>query len=227
MKQTLMLLCALFSSTNSQEAFEFTLFFSDSENNKDSITLGYGAGATKYLDEQFDEADISEEPIKAGLDVRIFVPDTSHQSISKFELKKSVTPIGNCSDSSIYNILAIFTKNWPVTVSWNRSSFDDECSGASVITSNPTDVASSLNLDEIQLKDTSTFILDHVGPPSLGYVRGSDTAYFIYHGFSTHVFDRGRTSIKYLDFRRKFPARMERSFRKTYGGRLINGVKIK
>jgi hypothetical protein len=222
-------LCLFNTFAISQNEFDFTLFFSDSENNKDSITLGYAPGATKELDEQFSEIDISDIPIKEGLDVRVFILGGGSESNKGFETKKSITPIGNCADSSIFNTFAIFTKYWPVTISWEKSLFNGDCSENSVITSIPTDVASSLDLDEIQLKDSSSYILKHKGQQrSSGYARGSDTAYFLYHGFSTHVFDRGRTSIKHLGSEKSKNDFVPKNiYQPEFEGRLINGVLIK
>jgi hypothetical protein len=134
------------SMSFAQETFRFTMKFTDSKNHSDSIVLGYAPGASIYLDEAFSEKDISGAPIDTGIDVRILVPGTGSNEPWRFQSKTQIASIGDCGANSPTNTIAIFTKNWPVTASWEPGLFSGPCSGGSVFTSSIDDVASPSGL---------------------------------------------------------------------------------
>ena len=191
------LITTFFISTISifaQESFEFVLKFTDSENNVDSITLGYAPSATNYLDEEFSEIDNSDQPVGPNIDVRVLVSGSGNNEFWKYQSKKQIASIGDCGASSPTNTIAIFSEHWPVTISWNPQEFMGTCTEGSLITSSYSDFASP-NLIDIQLKDTSSVTIPEklLFQPQV-YELNGDTANLYWHVFNVKAL-RERVSI--------------------------------
>lgn len=138
MKRTLVILSLqwLLLNIHAQE-FSFQLFFNDAAGNKDTITLGYDSTATNDIDINFGEKNIISEKIDKPFDVRISdewyyrgwkgIPGSFHtkKQIVKYE----------CGDyfDAIQGV-DIFTKHWPVTMSWDTSLFEPYCRKGSLLT---------------------------------------------------------------------------------------------
>jgi len=120
----------------SQE-FSFELYFEDALGNRDTVLLGYDVFASDIIDIPFNEVDIIGQPWNSNLDVRITnewsnrffqnIPGTQHSKIQIIEklCLTNFTTIG----------IDIRTNNWPVTASWDSSSFNTSCLNGSVLTS--------------------------------------------------------------------------------------------
>jgi hypothetical protein len=131
----IMMLCLL-ETANSQE-FSFQMFFSDAIGNKDTITLGYDALATDDIDAAFGEVNLITLPLDTTLDVRVTNEwqNRNHLGIpGTFHTKKQIT-FYECNPFSNLQTLDIYTKHWPVKVSWDSTLFNGFCLKGSVFTS--------------------------------------------------------------------------------------------
>ncbi len=140
MKQLLFTFILLFVSWSSfsQEEFSFTLYFEDAVGNKDSLILGYDEDGTQFLDEQFGEVDISNEPWDSVFEVRAsenILPNPSSTNNPIYYSKKQIVE-KICTNSSamhfdlLFNVYAI---NFPITISWDGDVFSDSCNIASAL----------------------------------------------------------------------------------------------
>ncbi|MCB0434441.1 MAG: T9SS type A sorting domain-containing protein, partial [Mangrovimonas sp.] len=139
MKKILVIVCFSFCSYSFGQEFSFELFFEDSEGNQDSIVLGYDQNATDDIDSAFGEDNIISVPYNSGLDVRVTdeqkaltnfpnpIPATYH---TKTQIIQK-----NCPTSFSVLAIDIVTENWPVTITWNSTLFNDICRNGSVFTS--------------------------------------------------------------------------------------------
>ncbi len=138
-KHLLIVLLSSLSLTAFAQEFSFQLFFADAIGNKDTITLGYDSIATDKIDSLFGEENIIKLSPKSGLDIRLsdeyFLRNYS-QTTGTYHCKKQILKF-NCrkSASTIAQTIDINTKNWPVTVTWDPSLFNDQCKDGSVFTS--------------------------------------------------------------------------------------------
>lgn len=173
-------------AVNGQQ-FSFQMFFADAVGNKDTITLGYDIAATDSIDVDLGETNIIGIPRNTALDVRITnewrnrtwngVPGTYH---TKKQLVAS--PCLNFSYSNIQAV-DIHTNNWPVTVTWDSSLFNDSCKMGSVFTSiNPggwwdTDSPSNLYQQVMADTDSATFTTNVSSwyNENYAYIQDSDT----------------------------------------------------
>lgn len=187
MKANLLILLMTTSFVANGQQFSFQLFFADAVGNKDTITLGYDIAATDSIDFALGEVNIISIPRDTGLDVRVSnewhsrtwlgVPGTYHTK------KQIIT--STCLNFSSANIqtVDIHTKNWPVTVTWDNSLFNDNCKLGSVFTSiNPGgwwDTTSPSNLYQQVMADTdsATFTtnISSLYNDNYGYIHDFDT----------------------------------------------------
>jgi hypothetical protein len=217
------------SFLSAQETFQFTMKFTDSRNHSDSIVLGYAPRASIYLDDAFSEKDISDVPIDTVIDVRVLVPGTGPNEYRKFQSKTQITSIGDCGANSPINTIAIFTKHWPVTASWEPGLFSGPCSEGSVFASSVTDVASPSGFHEIEFRDAANLVFSRQTQNSASnqiFIVANDTANVYWQAFNTHAFDGGRVGI--LPFEqptRKSNPMDFRSGRAIFRWYLINGAR--
>jgi hypothetical protein len=102
--------------------FQFTMYFTDSKGNKDSLVLGYAPDATSWdnLDPQYGEIDISDTPFDTVLDVRITLSNSTAQ------LKKQIYQITCDNLNGIVgagSVLNIYAKYPPIDITWNKDLF--------------------------------------------------------------------------------------------------------
>ncbi len=174
----------IFSAKGQQ--FSFQMFFRDAADNRDTITLGYDTTATDSIDASFSEVNIISVPLNNGLDVRItneWRNRWSYKSPGTFHTKKQITYYACKPFAHSLQTIDIFTKYWPVTVSWNKNLFTDSCRYGSVFTSvNPGgwwDTGSPSNLwrKGLRWNDSVTFttnIITTDGFPNLfGYINSN------------------------------------------------------
>lgn len=121
--------------------FESKIYVTDSIGNKDSIFVGYNPNLTsQYNPELGEKIDLS--PFDSILEVRGVILKNDFIADSAFYTKKLVS---NCHTPSIYNnkpcyrtvqrmFLAIHAKYPPVTISWDRDIWAEECTAGSWIT---------------------------------------------------------------------------------------------
>ncbi|MDG5493211.1 T9SS type A sorting domain-containing protein [Psychroserpens sp. SPM9] len=137
-KYILILFLSFFYCSFGQE-FSVELFFEDSAGNQDSIILGYDDNATDAIDSSFGENNIISIPYNSGLEVRISDEQKSRTTFpdpipATYHTKKQIFQKG-CPTNFSVQAIDIITENWPVTVSWNNSLFNDDCRNGSVFTS--------------------------------------------------------------------------------------------
>jgi hypothetical protein len=127
----------------SQEEFSFTLYFEDAVGNRDSLILGYDENGTQFLDEQFGEVDISNEPWDSVFEVRaselyidpefIASPQSWIFPPPQFMSKKQIIEKCECCHSDVFfslNSLGINVKsnNYPLKITWDSGLFEtDSC----------------------------------------------------------------------------------------------------
>jgi hypothetical protein len=128
--RTVFLLLALFVAVaplfaQQDPTFQFTLYFTDSQGNKDSLVLGYApdANSSDILDPQYGEIDISDVPFDTVLDIRMEQFDYVKTKL----LKKQIYKV-SCDDLS-QNIggggmMYLYTKYPPLDITWNKELFD-------------------------------------------------------------------------------------------------------
>ena len=140
MKQLLFTFILLFVSWSSfsQEEFSFTLYFEDAVGNRDSLILGYDEDGTQFLDEQFGEVDISNEPWDSVFEVRASERTYNSSDLSsdgltpQYFTKKQIVSKPLCPSScwilSNNSSLSISLKatHYPVHVSWSTNMFESD-----------------------------------------------------------------------------------------------------
>lgn len=187
MKTLLLLLSSIVSITLYGQQFSFDMYFSDAIGNRDTITLGYDLTASESIDTAFGEVNIIDIPLDTAFDVRIsdeWKNRTWYNVDGTYNTKKQIL-LNNCLNfTQLYiQTIDIYTKHWPVTVTWNNSLFNDICRMGSLFTSiNPGgwwDTGSPSNLDQqiLSTKNTVTFSTN-ISPrfnENYGYIKVLDT----------------------------------------------------
>lgn len=190
MKRLLLFVFVFYFQTSYSQQLSFPMYFEDAKGNKDTIILGYDPDATSGIDAIFGELDIMGQAFNQGLDVRI---SNAHASWSgsdsgTFELKKQIVKF-NCTSWNYANCIEITTKNWPVTASWDKSLFTDNCNYGTFFTSclpgGFFDVPGPSSLWVSFLKDsnTVTFSDQVMGSMYIGRIKGNDTISYFWQSF--------------------------------------------
>ncbi len=151
--------------------FSFKLVFCDAIGNTDTLIIGYDATATDSVDINFNEENIISKSLDSVFDVRITDEWTSRMQMNaangNYHLKKQIIKT-NCDTWPTAICIDIKCKNWPVTVSWDNTLFNNDCTNGSVLTSIPPggwwDVGSPSNLMRAELmnKNQVTFSANYV-----------------------------------------------------------------
>ena len=187
MKTLLLILLTTTSFVVYGQQFSFQMFFTDAVGNKDTITLGYDLAATDSIDTAFGEVNIISIPRDTAFDVRVsneWQNRTWYSAVGTYHTKKQIIPY-TCMSFSYNNIqtVDIRAKHWPVTVTWDKSLFNDSCKYGSVFTSiNPggwwdTGSPSDLYRQEMWFKDSAPFRSNTSGwvHENYSYIQGADT----------------------------------------------------
>lgn len=196
MKEILPILLTTLSFTVYGQQFSFQMFFTDAIGNKDTITLGYDLTATDSIDASFSEVNIISVPLDTSFDVRVtneWYRRNNFGSPGTFHTKKQIT-FYNCTFTP-FNLqtIDIYTKHWPVTVTWNNSLFNDTCRNGSVFTSvNPggwwdTGSPSDLWRQVLLTNDSATFTSNNSGGfnNNYGYINSAgDTIPVFWQSFA-------------------------------------------
>jgi hypothetical protein len=168
------------------QQFSFQMFFTDAIGNKDTITLGYDITATDSIDAALGEVNIINIPRDTSFDIRISNEwkKRSWFGVGTYHTKKQIIPY-TCMNFSNNNIqtVDIYTKHWPVTVTWNKLLFNDSCKIGSVFTSiNPggwwdTGSPSNLYQKKMAVYDSATFTSNVSSwfNKNYSYIQGADT----------------------------------------------------
>lgn len=118
--------------------YTLPLYVTDSQGNKDTAYIGYDSKAEYSFSEgDFGEKDIRYDEPKQGLEVRFArnVPNYENQKIGnlpfmskRFFQRRTCVPNNNgFYDIRIEANLYFYTKNLPITVSWDLSLIDKNC----------------------------------------------------------------------------------------------------
>lgn len=114
------------------QEFVFLIYFEDAAGFKDTITVGYDINATSLIDENLGEVNIISQPLNEELDVRITDEWISRNWGSVEPSFHTKTQIVKNSCGFAYSELPVImfdikSNNWPVTISWDNSLFEDDC----------------------------------------------------------------------------------------------------
>lgn len=139
MKNVIIILFLFLSYFSFAQEFSVELFFQDAAGNQDSIILGYDNSATNGIDSAFGETNIIATPYNTGLDVRIsdeLKARTTYPNplAPTYHTKKQIFQ-KNCPVSFSIHGIDIVTDNWPVTLTWDSSLFNNDCRNGTVFTS--------------------------------------------------------------------------------------------
>ncbi len=126
----------LVSESKAQE-FSFPLYFSDHAGNKDTLILGYDPTASNGIDQGLGEINIIGQKIEKSLDVRVTdewrnreyngIPGSFHSKVQFVNYR--------CPDwRNTIQSIDIFTKNWPVSMSWDTSLYQEVCRKGTILT---------------------------------------------------------------------------------------------
>ncbi len=140
-----LILFSIFCISTYGQEFSFSMYFEDSLGNKDTLIIGYDInGDTDVILSEFGEENIADTPWGPDFDVRISNRvDTEYYQISDeplFHSKKKIVEM-DCDQENLhpdirpYVAIDIKTDNWPVTLSWDSSLFENCCRSNSLFTS--------------------------------------------------------------------------------------------
>lgn len=190
MKRLLLFVFVFYFQSIYSQQLAFPMYFEDAAGNKDTITLGYDPNATYGIDSIFGESNIMGQAFKQGLDVRISDATAyfDESDSGTFELKKQIVKF-NCTSWNYANCIEINTKNWPVTVCWDKSLFANNCNFGTFFSSclpgGFFDVRGPSSLVVSFLKDTNTvtFTDQVLGSMYIGKIKGNDTISYFWQSF--------------------------------------------
>ncbi|MFW6222101.1 MAG: T9SS type A sorting domain-containing protein [Bacteroidota bacterium] len=139
------LLMSLICIVTYGQEFSYSMYFEDSLGNKDTLVIGYDInGDTDVILSEFGEENIADTPWDPEFDVRISnrVDTDYYQSSDEplFHTKKKIVE-RDCGQDYVhpdirsYVAIDIKTDNWPVTLSWDSSLFENFCRSKSLFTS--------------------------------------------------------------------------------------------
>lgn len=192
------LLLTMFTNIQAQK-FTFSIFFIDSKNNKDTISLGYDDFATDSIDEQFGELNIISRPLSSGLDVRVTNEWWNRKSYTKtpgtYHTKKQIIKYPRNGFFNL-NSIDIKTNNWPITITWDSALFNDDLRSRSFITSIPIggwwDVGSPSNLNVQFFQDINSInFSSNVSKnynPNYCYIKDMDTISVFWQSYANSSF---------------------------------------
>lgn len=165
-------------SAETQKTFDFV--FTDASGLSDTITLGIDSAATDSLDVELGEINI-RDTVPHPFDVRFVgmrYQNSRRTYIQDWASKKQyVNP--DCGRDDIWSTewypIGIYSKNWPVTVSWDSSQFTGICPSGGGIAGYISDGISRTSLQPTRFDTTAgvTFT-SHNLEPSLSFSALSD-----------------------------------------------------
>ena len=127
------------------QAFAFELWLEDAAGQKDTITIGYDAGASYGIDPQFGETDIKTAPFPDSMEVRaagylyddlnIFCFELSQADPTSFHSKVLILD-DECMSTPEHEpgVFLIANAQFPVTVRWDQGLFENACRNRSLLT---------------------------------------------------------------------------------------------
>ncbi|MES2478459.1 MAG: T9SS type A sorting domain-containing protein [Bacteroidota bacterium] len=132
----LLSLSSLLSFVAHAQEFEFKLLFNDSLGNKDSLNYGYDLAATNSIDAAFGEIDILSVPHSSSFNVRFSDVLVNGKLSPNYQSKKQI--IANKCPNWLLNdfgvSIEIDSKNYPITLKWDKSLFKDSCRIGTILT---------------------------------------------------------------------------------------------
>ncbi len=144
------------------QEFSFTMHFTDSLGNRDSLEIGYDPLATEELDSIFQEENIVTTPWDALFEVRISSQSryTEVDNMPEFHTKKQIISKECTGQPREIIEVNIKSDHWPITASWKAELFGDSCTEGSVFTSiHPGgwwDTGSPSDLQRIKMQETDS-----------------------------------------------------------------------
>ncbi len=131
----LLLLLSGWAFAQQTPEFSFELYFEDAAGNKDTVIIGYDEQATNGIDSNFGEIDILNQPWDGNLEAR--VGDKTYSGLSSSEgwiqpntyLSKKQIVKSYCQEIDYPERVSIqfTTNNYPLTMKWDKSLFEDDC----------------------------------------------------------------------------------------------------
>ncbi len=170
LKQYLIIaLIALVCQSIFGQHFEIPVYFEDSAGNKDTIILGYDIMATYGIDTSFGEIDLLDSAYSDDLEVRPAIYDYWDWPTLPRIIESKKMIIGYvCYDSTYFDeansiMVVIKSNKWPITITWDKSLFQETCNNLDIIDCTPGgwfDVCGGghpYTLLEIRLNDTASY----------------------------------------------------------------------
>lgn len=196
MKNTCLLFVLLFASLiiHAQQ-FEMPIYFEDAIGNVDSVIIGYDSDATNGIDEQFGEVNTLGVPFEKEFEVRAGFYDwykiyfESNDDIRTLESKKFI--VGKVCEDPGYHpeansiMVSIKCNHWPITVSWDRSLFQDECSHLDLINCIPGGWFDACGGNCPSFAEMTEQDQAEVSCTTYTIITGSDTLQTLYFPFET------------------------------------------
>ncbi len=116
------------------QQFTFQLNFEDSASNRDTLTFGYDSLATFGIDTQFNEQDMFGTPFDSVFEVRTSDGNTEGNVPPTFFIKTQIIPTPCDITYGEWIQIDLTCNNWPLTVSWDSTLFQDTCRTKTYIT---------------------------------------------------------------------------------------------
>lgn len=134
-----LLLPALLAFGQIEPMFQTTIYFEDAVGNRDTIVVGYDTLANAEYNPLFGEANISS-PFDSVFEVRAAHEISFGWGEGEYILSKKIIGFAEnyANFTSCYGgtspLFFIYAKYQPITVSWDRSVFDNDCKDGSFLT---------------------------------------------------------------------------------------------
>lgn len=150
--------------------FEIPVYFEDSTGNKDTIVLGYDALASYEIDPAFGEINLIDSAYSMDFEVRAAIYDYGHEwgDLPRI-IESNKMILGHvCYDSTYFDeansiMVVIKSNHWPITMSWDKTKFQETCNNIDIIDCTPGgwfDVCGGghpYSLLEMRLTDTASY----------------------------------------------------------------------
>lgn len=126
------------------QSFELPIYFEDAIGQKDTMVVGYDINGSYDIDLALGELDILDSAYSKPLEVRAAIYDYYSESPRLqriIESKKMI--IGYvCFDPSYFDeanaiMVVIKSNNWPITLSWDKTLFQETCNRIDIVDCTP------------------------------------------------------------------------------------------
>lgn len=142
-KDYLFIVIALVSFDLSGQSFEIPIHFEDAAGYRDTIIIGYDPLASYGIDTSFGEINIIDSAYNLDFEVRAAIYDYLEWPTLPRIIESKKMIIGHvCYDSTYFDeansiMVVIKSTNWPITMTWDKSNFQEPCNYIDIIDCTP------------------------------------------------------------------------------------------